>query len=1065
MGKKVKKKTRTVQKEKRVSTASPTTVSQPSILSAETADDAVSAVKERKTCAHLDKGIDLDKLSSKLRSSEPIRCEDCREGVVDRRAVKGKGKHGKNKGGGGSVDSKSNSKAIWVCLECGHFSCGGAGLPTTPQSHAVRHAKQNRHPLAVQFENPYLLWCFPCSKLIPVQKSEENSKEKDVLHDIVKLIKGQPAEGYSNLDAENVWFGNGSVTSEMKSENIVSTSIDSGGYVVRGLVNLGNTCFFNSVMQNLLAMDRLRDYFLKLEETVGPLTVSMKKLFSETSPESGLRNVIHPRSLFGCLCAKAPQFRGYQLHDSHELLRCLLDGLYAEDSAARKQAKSSQEVGKSPSPPSTFIDTIFGGQLSSTVTCLECGHSSVVHEPFLDLSLPVPTKKPLSKKAQPVSQAKKPKVPPKRSGRIRSKVHRDANPSLGRTVSDPSIGGQSSWQGQSGDPVAENTVAFSGDSTSLESVAPTAADSNGSALHMVSTTQESENKQFLEDVSRHDSMWMDYLELGAISDSQDMASQINDISEIQDSGNKDGVQNNVENTVETSKEIHPIYTEGTAPSSGDLIWLDYCEPDKLSDGNAMVSQSNDASEIQASENKDTVQGEVIEKLSLESCSQVCSMESNLKVDHSENFWEDEAPLQVQHSEILLLPYKEDTSASGEISRGDGEVSSSALGCEPDLLDFDGFGDLFNEPEAAAGPSVKPLSSDNATEANEVADVGFLAKNSSESDPDEVDHTDSPVSIDSCLAHFTKPELLSKNEHAWQCESCSKALHEQRMKLKKKLQKPTSSLVVSGGENRNPNAPLGFSEDCLLPTEASNLINGDIKRDAIDTSDESLSLHNGTINSMRSCTLETGQKAESNLVTSQLVNGKVEMDDALPSLLKSSSWYKPSCQACDSCSVNEPGSAGCNTDKVQNEDDIEDEETNSETVKVKRDATKRILINRAPPVLTFHLKRFSQDGRGRLSKLNGHVVFKDIIDLKPYMDPRSVEREKYNYRLVGVVEHLGNMRGGHYVAYVRGGAKSLGKPEKENGEFVWYYTSDGYVRESSLEEVLRCDAYILFYEEF
>ncbi|XP_028113047.1 protein RST1-like isoform X3 [Camellia sinensis] len=90
-------------------------------------------------------------------------------------------------------------------------------------------------------------------------------------------------------------------------------------------------------MQNLLAMERLRNHFLELDESVGPLTVSLKKLFTETSQEAGLRNVINPKSFFGCVCAKASEFRGYEQHDSHELLRCLLDGLCTEELSARKQ--------------------------------------------------------------------------------------------------------------------------------------------------------------------------------------------------------------------------------------------------------------------------------------------------------------------------------------------------------------------------------------------------------------------------------------------------------------------------------------------------------------------------------------------------------------------------------------------------------------------------------------------------------------------------------------------------------------------------------------------------------
>lgn len=57
-----------------------------------------------------------------------------------------------------------------------------------------------------------------------------------------------------------------------------------------------------------------------------------------------------------------------------------------------------------------------------------------------------------------------------------------------------------------------------------------------------------------------------------------------------------------------------------------------------------------------------------------------------------------------------------------------------------------------------------------------------------------------------------------------------------------------------------------------------------------------------------------------------------------------------------------------------------------------------------------------------------------------------------------------MRGGHYVAYVRGGQRNCGKGDKENEGSTWYQASDAYVREVSLDEVLRCEAYILFYEK-
>lgn len=78
--------------------------------------------------------------------------------------------------------------------------------------------------------------------------------------------------------------------------------------------------------------------------------------------------------------------------------------------------------------------------------------------------------------------------------------------------------------------------------------------------------------------------------------------------------------------------------------------------------------------------------------------------------------------------------------------------------------------------------------------------------------------------------------------------------------------------------------------------------------------------------------------------------------------------------------------------------------------------------------------------------------------------RCIDKEKHHYRLIGVVEHSGTMRGGHYVAFVRGGQKSRGNYQKENEGSVWYHASDAYVRQASLDEVLGCEAYILFYEK-
>lgn len=988
MGKKVKKRTRAPPKEKRVVVHSPKNSRQQPSVSDGTVQDVVEVVNERKPCVHLQKEVDLEKLSVKIGSSEPIRCEDCREGGNERRGSKGKSKQGKKKGSA-SLDSKSESKAIWVCLQCGHYACGGVGLPTGAQSHVVRHVRSTRHHLVIQWENPQLCWCFPCNLLLPVEKTEENSEKEDTLAGVAKLIKARSIER-SSVDVEEVWFGGGSVTSEVKLEGTVSGSVTGGGgYVARGLVNLGNTCFFNSVMQNLFALDRLRKFFLNEDMSAGPLSISLKKLFSETKPEAGLKNVINPRSFFGSICSKAPQFRGYQQHDSHELLRCLLDGLSAEELGLRKKSGASDTNLNSSNGDSTFVDAVFGGQISSTVCCVECGHSSTVYEPFLDLSLSVPTKKPLTKKAQTVARAKKTKLPPKSSGKIQSKHKKDAP---GKTISNPSASSGSPDQGHSTEPLTAK-VSSADDSAESGSI--------GSIIEPNVSDPVSQNSSVVP-VSNNDQ---------ALRDT-------------------------------TQQKAAPI---------DDFTWLDYLEPGTMSDENDSTSTNNDIYVLHDSSSKDMAVNDVLTESSEVS---LVGGEPHLKSSSSSgNLRKEDLPLQVQDSEVLLLPYKEESSAIIQVMAGDDEASSSAVGCGQDASDFDGFGDLFNEPEIAEGPITGP------SLGPEVAGTGFTASNSSESDPEEVDNSDSPVSVDSCLGHFIKPELLT-NDNAWICENCSKSLQHQRLE-EKKVKRALKNLT-SGGETRSKIDPGQLDTEVCSPSEVGSRCNGDI----IIDSGNSVSNNGKIAFSDQTCiNLDNGQTGEHNPVYSTCKEKKGEIQYA-PKHSHSSGFPE---SASHSCGVDDPFiDSGKPTHKTHQSnsplldenygsEDSEDEEISLKNVKVKRDATKRVLINKAPPVLTIHLKRFSQDARGRLSKLNGHVNFREMIDLLPYMDPRCVDMEKYAYRLVGVVEHLGTMRGGHYVAYVRG-------EKLDDGVAVWYHVSDAYVRQASLEEVLRCEAYILFYEK-
>jgi len=299
---------------------------------------------------------------------------------------------------------------------------------------------------------------------------------------------------------------------------------------------------------------------------------------------------------------------------------------------------------------------------------------------------------------------------------------------------------------------------------------------------------------------------------------------------------------------------------------------------------------------------------------------------------NELFWEEE-PRRVQESEILLLPYIELTSTSN----GNGNGNEMA----EETSDFDGFGGLFDEPEVVSAATVK---------------------NSSDSDSDEVDNSEFQVSVDKCLAYFTTSEILTKTDHAWQCEQCSKALLEQKLRLKKKLQEPP---VSNGTGIGIPSIP----SDSGIQHSFSNGNGNGIPSTGIEDS-VSNGVGNGNGNG-------NGNGIESDC--SQVLPELEERASVENGGNSESSHHESSVADCN-------GHDDSNSNSNSNSNGVK-EEVDSGSVKVIRDASKRILISTAPPILTIHLKRLSQDARGRLSKLSGHVDFKDTIDLDPYMDPR------------------------------------------------------------------------------
>uniref|UniRef100_A0A4W4ERA3 ubiquitinyl hydrolase 1 n=1 Tax=Electrophorus electricus TaxID=8005 RepID=A0A4W4ERA3_ELEEL len=182
-----------------------------------------------------------------------------------------------------------------------------------------------------------------------------------------------------------------------------------------GLVNLGNTCFMNSVIQSLSNTRELRDYFhdraFEAEincnnplGTGGRLAIGFAVLLRALW--KGTHHAFQPSKLKAIVASKASQFTGYAQHDAQEFMAFLLDGLHEDlnriqnkpytetvDSDGRQDEVVAEEAWQRHKMRNdSFIVDLFQGQYKSKLVCPVCSKVSITFDPFLYLPVPLPQK-------------------------------------------------------------------------------------------------------------------------------------------------------------------------------------------------------------------------------------------------------------------------------------------------------------------------------------------------------------------------------------------------------------------------------------------------------------------------------------------------------------------------------------------------------------------------------------------------------------------------------------------------------------------------------------------------
>ena len=169
-----------------------------------------------------------------------------------------------------------------------------------------------------------------------------------------------------------------------------------------GLVNLGNTCYFNSALQSILHIKVLYEFVLssRFDSSInktnpkgskGRFAMAFKDLVKMMSNDTSEPRT--PKDFRNIFIQQFKSFANYEEHDAQEALCSIIDGLHEDlcydfddcGITPRTMNIRKRYPGTKPSP----IETLFSGMFYSSIYCPECKHETTVYDPFTFLSLPV----------------------------------------------------------------------------------------------------------------------------------------------------------------------------------------------------------------------------------------------------------------------------------------------------------------------------------------------------------------------------------------------------------------------------------------------------------------------------------------------------------------------------------------------------------------------------------------------------------------------------------------------------------------------------------------------------
>ncbi|KAI1302425.1 hypothetical protein EDD11_005616 [Mortierella claussenii] len=260
---------------------------------------------------------------------------------------------------------------IHACLHCVYVGCWKG-------EHAQAHSKDTGHTFSMEISRCGL-YCNHCKDFV-YDRDFEGIFNGEVLRnsEIISMVQepGQKRPRYVKWHAGN------------KEAAIIKAGTKlKACQGLRGLRNMGSTCFMNVILQCFIHNPLLRSYFLsdqhsskRCEVKTDCMGCEMDQLFTQFY--SGVKAPYGPCSFLHTMWMSSSDLAGYAQQDAHEFFISALNQIHAKSPSAKLHHCNC------------VIHKTFAGVLQSDVTCLNCANVTSAFDPILDISLDLrPTKR------------------------------------------------------------------------------------------------------------------------------------------------------------------------------------------------------------------------------------------------------------------------------------------------------------------------------------------------------------------------------------------------------------------------------------------------------------------------------------------------------------------------------------------------------------------------------------------------------------------------------------------------------------------------------------------------